>query len=285
MDFLNALGPSCRDLDNTMRVGTGFCRGGFDFSLLFEETILEVLPVSLVLIVIPSRLWHLAQRRRKVRWSLLLLLKTVSKHDGLDYCTTFQSEYSDLIRVYSARQTAWFVLLGLQIAQTVLWTLAAADRTKASIPANAVLTFGVLVLCLLSYAEHTRSVRPSFILNTYLFCSLLFDIARCRTLWLRQASVLSLVISIVTSVAVGVKLLVLVVEAFEKRSILKSEYADYPPEATAGFYNRAFFWWLNPLFKNGFSNMLSVHDLFDLDKQMSSERLMAKFEERWSKGT
>lgn len=146
------------------------------------------------------------------------------------------------------------------------------------------LSAGVLLLFALSYAEHTRSVRPSFILNSYLFCSLLFDIARARTLWLRYVDSYNMGLAIVATVAVGAKLLLLVLEAVEKRSILKREFSHCPPEATAGFYNRAVFWWLNPLFKNGFNNVLSVNDLFVLDKELSSERLLALFEERWSKG-
>jgi hypothetical protein len=71
-------GPSCRDLDNTMRIDAGSCRGGFDFSLLFEETILEILPIVLMLIVVPVRLWHLSQKRSKVVGSWLLHVKLVS---------------------------------------------------------------------------------------------------------------------------------------------------------------------------------------------------------------
>jgi hypothetical protein len=174
--------------------------------------------------------------------------------------------------------------LGLQVAQTALWALPGADRTLASIASNAVLCAGALFLAALSYAEHTRSVRPSFILNTYLLCSLLFDVARARTLWLRYVDTYNEVIAIVTTVAVGAKLLLVLLEAVEKRNILKTEFAGYPPEATAGFYNRALFWWLNPLFRIGYSNVLSVKDLFILDKVLSSERLLAMFEERWSKG-
>jgi hypothetical protein len=70
--------PSCRELDNTLRIGTGSCRGGFDFSLLFEESILEILPIILMLIAIPVRLWHLSQKRNKVVGSFLVLLKLVS---------------------------------------------------------------------------------------------------------------------------------------------------------------------------------------------------------------
>jgi hypothetical protein len=181
-------------------------------------------------------------------------------------------------------QTSWLALLALQITQTALWALPAADSTRASVPANVIMSIGVLALGLLSYAEHMRSVRPSFILNTYLFCSLLFDIARSRTLWLRSVDTFNDTIAIVTTVAVGVKLALFLLEAVEKRHILKPEYADYPPEATAGFYNRAVFWWLNPLFKIGFTGVLRVDDLSSLDKELSSERLLAQFEEKWSKG-
>lgn len=182
------------------------------------------------------------------------------------------------------KQIAWFILLGLQVTQTVLWALPSIERTKASIAANALLSLGSLFLCALSYAEHTRSVRPSFILNVYLLFSLLFDIARARTLWLRDTVSFNETIAIVTTSAVGIKAIILVLEAVEKRNILKSEFATYPPEATASFYNRAVFCWLNPLFKIGYRNFLTVDHLFLLDKELSSERLLATFEERWSKG-
>lgn len=210
---------------------------------------------------------------------LSLLLEIVTFAVVQHWALCLVSDVFDILQ-----QTTWFFLLGLQIALTVLWALPLADRTDASIGANAVLSAGVLLLCALSYAEHTRSVRPSFILNTYLFCSLLFDVAHVRTLWLRYLDSYNAVIAIVTTVAVGVELLLVMLEAVEKRNILKSECSHYPPEATAGFYNRSLFWWLNPLFKKGFSNVLSVKDLFVLDKELSSERLLALFEERWSKG-
>lgn len=75
-------GPSCHDLDNTLRIDAGSCRGGFDFSLLFEETILGILPIALILILVPFRLAQLAEKRRKVEGSSLFLFKLVS---GLVY--------------------------------------------------------------------------------------------------------------------------------------------------------------------------------------------------------
>ena len=78
MTSSSSSGPSCRDLDNTFRIDAGPCRGGFDFSLLFEETILEILPIVLMLIIIPVRLWNLAQKGNKVVRSWLVLVKLVS---------------------------------------------------------------------------------------------------------------------------------------------------------------------------------------------------------------
>ncbi|KAJ5893959.1 hypothetical protein N7495_005650 [Penicillium taxi] len=248
-------GPSCRDIDNTFGAYASHCRGGFDFTLLFEESIFEILPITLIIIITPIRLWQLSQERRKVVGSWGLPVKMAS----------------------------WVIYLALQIAQLALWAMPSAQSTRASVAANAMLMIGVLFLGALSFAEHTRSVRPSFILNAYLFCSLLFDIARARTIWLRSVDTLGDHLAIVTTVSVALKALLLVLEAVEKRHILRPDYVNYPSEALAGFYNRAFFFWLNPLFLRGYKNALSLKDLFVLDDELSSERLLSSFEEKWSK--
>jgi hypothetical protein len=114
---------------------------------------------------------------------------------------------------------------------------------------------------------------------------LLFDIAKTRTLWLRSVGQVDETIAILTSVTVGIKLLLLMLEAVQKRHTLRKEYSGYPPEATAGIFNRLFFVWLNPLFRSGFSEILAVDDLFILDKQLSSKRLYSTLETLWNKGT
>lgn len=105
-----------------------------------------------------------------------------------------------------------------------------------------------------------------------------------RTLWLRSISHYNDVIAAVASVGLGFKVAITILEAIEKRSILKPEFGAYPPEATAGLYSRSLFWWMNPIFKLGFSKALSVEDLFVLDKNLSSEKLLAAFEEQWNNG-
>ncbi|KAL4813733.1 P-loop containing nucleoside triphosphate hydrolase protein [Aspergillus spinulosporus] len=173
----------------------------------------------------------------------------------------------------------------VQLGLTTQWARPSvlALRTDASIAVNAVLTSAFFLLSLLSYAEHNFSTPPSFLLNVYLFITLLFDIAKTRTLWLWQIGGPSQIIAILTSVTVALKLFLLCLESSDKRSILRDEYKAYPPEATGGIFNRMFFWWLNPLFRQGLSQSLTVDDLFVLDKQLSSKHLHLALETAWNK--
>jgi len=41
----------CTSIDNVVQLHAGQCRGGFDFTLLFEESILILLPISLAILI------------------------------------------------------------------------------------------------------------------------------------------------------------------------------------------------------------------------------------------
>ncbi|KAL5045769.1 hypothetical protein BDW71DRAFT_183332 [Aspergillus fruticulosus] len=247
----------CQQADHSLQPVPLPCRGGFDFSLLFEEVILGVLPLAIIAIILPWRIRHLFQKSRRVVPSAL--------------------EYAKL--------STWICLGIVQLGLTTQWARpsVSALRTDASIAVNAILTSAFVPLSLLSYAEHNFSSPPSFLLNVYLFVTLLFDIAKTRTLWLWQSGGTSQIIAALTSVTVGLKLFLLFLESSNKRSVLRDEYGAYPPEAVGGIFNRIFFWWLNPLFRRGLSQSLAVDDLFVLDKQLSSKRLHLALETAWDK--
>lgn len=97
------------------------------------------------------------------------------------------------------------------------------------------------VFGLLSYFEHTRTIHPSLLLDVFLFFTLLFDIAQCRTLWLRGSGFYGNTIAVLFSVSVAVKTILLVLEALEKRRFLRPEYKANPPEATASIFTKSFF--------------------------------------------
>ncbi|KAL8747798.1 MAG: hypothetical protein Q9190_000370 [Brigantiaea leucoxantha] len=227
----------CELIDDSFGPYAEQCRGGFDFTLLFEETLLSILPLALLISIAPLRISYLIKRT---------VLYTI--------CGVFQ------------------------IALIALWARPAAIKTKASV-ANAVVSFvGTLVLGVLSSVEHQRTVRPSLIAETYLGLSLLFDAARVRTLWLQNYNN---TVAALTTVSLFLKLVLLCVEALEKRSILRLKWKSQSPEATSGIVGKLCFLWLNRLFRTGFSRSLSIEDMLPLDKHLTSGHLFPKLHKAW----
>ena len=179
-------------------------------------------------------------------------------------------------------QTFAVCLSGFQLALLVLWansSLTSIHRTQASVP-TAALSFIVSVgVCLLSYGEHVFSVRPSFILDIYLFLSIIFDVARARTLWLIG---LDHSIPILFTVSIALKSIMIILESAEKRPILTPQYKQYPLEATSGVFSRSVFWWLSSLFLQGYRNVLVLGDLFPLDRELYSESLYGRLHLAWT---
>ncbi|KAL3441173.1 P-loop containing nucleoside triphosphate hydrolase protein [Aspergillus insuetus] len=235
----------CASIDDSWRVHALSCRGGFDFTMLFEEMVLSILPIALAILIAPLRIYSLIRTGSKVEPSKRPIFKA----------------------------SGWLLWSALQFLQAVLWALPHSGKTRASIAASLLMGCGALILCVLSYMEHSRSVRPAFLLELYLLVTLLFDITRTRTLWLRDAGDSGKLLAIIASFSVGVKVTLILLEGWEKKVILKDKYKSYPPEALAGVVNRASFWWLNPLFFKGLFTMLRVEDLYTLDKRLESARL------------
>jgi hypothetical protein len=63
--------------DNAFGPQVDPCLRSFDFTLLFEETVLTILPLGLVLLAAACRLIVLSKRRRKARLGVLSTLKLV----------------------------------------------------------------------------------------------------------------------------------------------------------------------------------------------------------------
>jgi ATP-binding cassette, subfamily C (CFTR/MRP), member 1 len=141
--------------------------------------------------------------------------------------------------------------------------------------------FVALGLGVLSPIEHHKSPRPSFFITTYLLISVLFDAARVRTAWLvgengRVAGVLS--------ASLGTKLLMLVLEAADKRRFLIESYRHLSRESTSGLLNRSLFWWLVPLLSDGWKRVLSVGDLFSINEKLASRKAGEDLQAVWNQG-
>jgi ATP-binding cassette, subfamily C (CFTR/MRP), member 1 len=153
-------------------------------------------------------------------------------------------------------------------------------KSRASVPAAVVSLLDAFVIGVLSHFEHSRTIKPSSVLCIYLFLSCLFDGFQTRTLWIRYELQS---IAPLFSAALGVKVVILLLEAKEKKRLLVRELEWLSPEATSGIYNRCLFWWLNSLFVRGFRGILSNDDLFTTDESLSSKRLHRSILRVWEK--
>lgn len=258
----------------------------FDFTLLFSQTILSILPSSAFILFSIYRAYHLYHQSIKVVKSPIhptkLLVTTVYSCLQLAILILW-SQYSHFTPVTEtgSMDSSW---TGLSISTSVAIT-------------SATLSFiGSIMSCISSDIEHKRSIQPSDLLNVYLLFSSLFDAVQARSLWLRsggeisgemmgnvvvQANVRNIAILVICSICV--KLVALGTEVVEKRGILLERYRGSPPEMTSGVLNRRVFLWLVPLFRRGFKSVLGFEDLFPVDESLGSEylqeRLLGEFGE------
>jgi hypothetical protein len=160
----------------------------------------------------------------------------------------------------------------------VLWSVKSEQRTPLSVTAAALSFLDALMFYLLSSTEHSKSLRLSALLGIYLFISLLFDAARVRTLWLMKYDV---TIRGIFTASLVIKVMILFLEAREKRQYLNNYDRQTGPEETSGIFNQSVFWWVNKLIRRGFSKVLLMDDLYPIDDDMISERLGANFRQKW----
>src|SRR5437762_11801390 len=115
------------------------CRNDFDFTLLFEQSILSLAPSILFFLFSFLRVQQLLRQSIRVRDSPIHVGKL------------------SIIAIYAS----------LQLVLLVLWSTESPQlRTPASIAAAVVSFVDALVICLLSHVEHIRSPRPSDLLNS-----------------------------------------------------------------------------------------------------------------------
>ncbi|KAK1967123.1 hypothetical protein LY78DRAFT_19390 [Colletotrichum sublineola] len=230
------------------------CRDGFDFTLTFEQCLFTILPACLLLLLAPLRLRHLGKLPRAVAGDALRLTK----------------------------QAAIAILAVLQLVLVVLWaTRRDAGRLRTvSVAASCASFAATLMFGGLSYIEHAKSLKPSSVLNIYIFLSLVLDGVILRTVWLSH---LSVAVRAVFSASFVLKAAIMILEAQGKTRHLASGRRPCSPEETSGIYSRGLFWWLTPLLLTGFRRLLEPLDLFVLDESMSAAVLNERFWLHWKR--
>ncbi|KAF4450880.1 hypothetical protein F53441_6057 [Fusarium austroafricanum] len=230
------------------------CRGGFDFTLSFQESILSITPSALFLLIAGPRAFYLFKNPDKTKRHATYTPKLVTS------------------AIYTA----------LQVVMVALVPSAKKLNTRFSLAAAILNLLAAFAILLLTHVEHVKSVRPSFLLTAYLFISLLFDAARLRTEWLM---LLNIAYAATLAVSTAFKLALLILETIEKRRILMSREKTLSKESTSGPFSRGFFVWLNSLLISGWATVLTNNDLPTIYEKLSSEKLAVRFRKSWRKAT
>lgn len=168
----------------------------------------------------------------------------------------------------------------LQTTALIIYATNPSVSKPVTLAASTLVVADAFGLLLLSHVEHIRSIRPSSIINIYLFITIIFDIARTRTLWIQHGPK---PLSVLFSFTLSIKLMIAVTEAVGKRRILLSRYQNVSPEATSGMYGRAFFWWLNRIMGIGFRRVIRDVDLFAVEHEISASVLKNHSQLLWNK--
>jgi ATP-binding cassette subfamily C (CFTR/MRP) protein 1 len=239
--------PPSLDRDFGPRVDQ--CRRAFGFTQLFEECIFSIAPSVLLLLAATVRTFFLERARPRVTDTSVLVLKLV------------------VMSCFCAVQATMLILRSLD----------SAGRTPTTIAAAGTAVIDAVAMACLSTREHSRSIRPSWVLEVYLFFTLLLDAARTRTAWIMGQDD---IYPILITTGVAIKAAILLLELRGKAG-LSREDANRSPEERSGFIEQSLLWWLVGLVRTGYRKILALSDLFPLTNEMRSEAIGAKFGQAW----
>jgi len=172
------------------------------------------------------------------------------------------------------------VQCSLLVSVAALQAAGRGTTVKTTLAASFLSCVSFFALVVLSDFEHCRTVRPSAIIQLFLFSTILLDLPRVRTAWLLDANYTAASIFTVTF---SLRILLLALE-----SRLKWKYTEspdnVPPEERQGIFGRIFFWWLMPMFLEGYKRDLTMEDLFAIDDDLKGDRLLRRLTKSWNSG-
>jgi ATP-binding cassette, subfamily C (CFTR/MRP), member 1 len=134
------------------------------------------------------------------------------------------------------------------------------------------------VLCLLSFFEHGRSVAPSTVATVYLAGRLFADVIEVGLLYVAEN------LCVISPLAISVSaanLILFILEARDKTTILREPYRDLAPEERSGFFGNVFFWWVNNAIAFSYSKVLLPEDLPPLASSIDAMVLRESMQRIW----
>ncbi|KAK1590443.1 ABC transporter [Colletotrichum navitas] len=251
------MGSICLNDDSFGPVVRG-CRDDFDFTVRFESIFLSIIPAAVFTAVSLPRIAYLSRRPRIVSAKSIETIKLA------------------IITVFAT----------LQFALLIVQTTSNGSLDAFAAAASALSFLASLFMIGLSFAEHSRAPRPSMLLTGYMFFQILFDVAQARTSWLMARTSLSTqLFARLFTASLAVKIVILIVEAQRKARWIRWTAEEHSPEETSGLFSLSVYFWLNRLFLHGYKKVLTIKDLYALDRGMIAETMQVTLARELDKGT
>ncbi|KAI1805949.1 P-loop containing nucleoside triphosphate hydrolase protein [Daldinia bambusicola] len=197
-------------------------------------------------------------------------------------------------RLWSLRRSPVVVSLGfvgqVKILLSILFALSVLGRFVALDDLTSDRTYfhasqglqiaAVLMLCVLSFLEHQRSMRPSSVITLYLIACITRDFLEISDMLQGQGSrfMQDPILAQITLEAA-----LLVAENLEKEQTKEYSGQYVSPEEKSGLLGRIFFWWINPVLVEGYHNVLLNSNLPAVDSELLSRPIRAAAIHAWEK--
>ncbi|KAI1110785.1 putative ABC multidrug transporter [Nemania sp. NC0429] len=221
----------------------------FDFNLQFEQLFFSILPSALFIV---SSLWRTLYQVRR---------------PAIVHAPAVQLIKLGAIAIHAM----------LELSLLVLAVDGSLQVGGLFVAASALKLVSAFCMMALSGMDHSRSPRPSVLLNSYLFLTLLLDGAQARTLFLSSDGRLDITYSSIFSAALALKLGIFLLETRQKLRWISWDVKEHSPEETSGIFSLGAYFWLNRLFLAGYSKVLQMKDLYPLDSTLNGKLLHDKF--------
>ncbi|KAB8201929.1 hypothetical protein BDV34DRAFT_237247 [Aspergillus parasiticus] len=177
------------------------------------------------------------------------------------------SAISNIERSELGPKGGYALLAVLQLTLVGLWAAPSGKTTRATIATAVVSWLASIIFGVLSHYEHICTIRPATINCGYLFLSSILSLAETRTLYFLEKN---REIAVVYTVTLCIKVVLLITETMSKRSLLRRNYRDSPPESTVGILGECLYCWLNPLLMLGNRVDLTVELLPPIEDSLRS---------------
>ncbi|RAH47723.1 P-loop containing nucleoside triphosphate hydrolase protein [Aspergillus brunneoviolaceus CBS 621.78] len=243
--------PCPRGSDNSFGpVVNVHCRE-FDFTLLFEDVVLVSLPSFVFLAIHLTRIACLLPKPVKV---------------------ANQRQTITLMTLHAVLLGSQLTLLGIRHNTPTL-------QTQVWLAAQILQTVDTCAAISTTYFERAHSLRPPIWPSLYLFVAVLLDSVRARTFWLASNTVLA---PIILSVALGLRVLLLILESTLPTRPQPSQPQDTTKEESSTLWELCLLTWVLPILRQGFFSPLTLEQLPPLGHSLAAERLMRRLRGRWN---